>query len=213
MADLVKIQLDLSSGAINVEAPPEALDSVFERLGAFLPQLSDAYGAYRAESNPPSDGGEGRTQTPPHPSGGELGASAETDTKSQDNGSAKGKRGTRAATSKETYKIVDLGLDGAQRDAFRQFYESKGPQSQNNQVLTVMYWLITEGGKTVVDVDDIFTGLRTVEEAIPARISSVLSNLRIAGYIVRQGNGDVLHHTGEDFVRLRLPAAVKNKKP
>ena len=191
MADIVRIQLDLASGTVSIEAPPESLDSVFEKLESFLPQLADAYADFAPLDADDGDDGE------------EGSGAAETSSATPN---PKAKRGTRRDSSKETYRSVDLGLNESQRNAFRQFYADKTPKGQNDQVLTIMYWLQREAGTASLDRDQIFTGFRTVDAQVPGRIGSVLSNLRIAGMIVPQDDGKyVLHHVGEDYVKFKLP--------
>ena len=50
-----------------------------------------------------------------------------------------------------------------------------------------------------------FTGLRTVNEKAPKRLTSVLSNLAISSYIIKSGSNSSLHHIGEDYVERDLP--------
>ncbi|MGO2246469.1 MAG: hypothetical protein ACTH5L_08685 [Halomonas sp.] len=42
MSDIVKINIDLNSGAVNIEAASESLNMIFDRLESFLPSLIDA---------------------------------------------------------------------------------------------------------------------------------------------------------------------------
>ena len=105
----------------------------------------------------------------------------------------------------ESYKTVDFGLEQAQRTAYREFYERKHPTNQSQQVLVAMYWLIKEAGKPSLTKDEIYTGLKTVNTRIPARISSVLSNLLLDGKVISDGGKYTLHHTGEDFVVYDMP--------
>ena len=197
MADTVRIQLYLASGTVSIEAPPDSLDTVFERLESFIPQLADAYADFAPlDSEDPQDGSEDE-EVPE----GETNSDPTTATPA-----SRTKRGSRRDSKKETSRRVDLGLDEAQRNAFRQFFADKTPKGQNDQVLTIMYWLQKEAGTASLDRDQIFTGFRTVDAPVPGRIGSVLSNLRIAGMVVPQDDGKyVLHHVGEDHVKFKLP--------
>ena len=68
-----------------------------------------------------------------------------------------------------------------------------------------MYWLIKEAKKQSLTKDEIYTGLKTVNARIPARISSVLSNLMLDGKVIPDGGKYALHHTGEDYVVYDMP--------
>ena len=105
----------------------------------------------------------------------------------------------------ESFKVVDLGLEQAKRTAYREFYEEKKPSNQNQQILVAMYWLIKEVHKQYLSKDDIYTGLKTVNARVPARISSVLSNLMMDGKVISDEGKYTLHHTGEDYVVYDLP--------
>lgn len=41
MADNVTIQLNMTNGEIHIQAPAESLDTIFDKLEAFLPKLAD----------------------------------------------------------------------------------------------------------------------------------------------------------------------------
>lgn len=201
MTEQVKISISLATGEVTIEAPASALSEVFDRLESFVPRLREiAESAREHEGSLP--GGANVTGDPaapiaPSPS---ADASKQATTKRQKGGSGKN----------ESYKAIDLGLTPEQRTAFKEFYISKAPDNQSDQVLVVIYWLIQNTGREKVTMDEIFTGLRTVGEKIPKRISSVLSNLAIAAHISKENNEPRLLHVGEDHVMHNLPKAKKS---
>jgi hypothetical protein len=198
MSDTVKIQLDLATGTVNIESPADSLDVVFEKLGAFLPQLADAYAEFA-----PAEGDDTDITGNDEQSDSET---SEMPTTQKSAAVSRAKTSSRRESHKETYKSADLKLDEGQRNAFRQFFADKAPKGQNDQLLTIVYWLQREGEKSSVDKDEIFTGFRTVDAPVPGRISSVLTNLRLEGMVVPQDDGKyVLHHVGEDHVKFKLP--------
>ena len=148
MSDIVKINIDLNSGAVNIEAASESLNMIFDRLESFLPSSS---------------------------------------------------------AKPETFKTVELGLNADERQAFKDFYAEKSPSGQSDHVLTVIYWLIKNTNRESLSKDEVFTGLRTVNEKAPKRLTSVLSNLAISSYIIKSGSNSSLHHIGEDYVERDLP--------
>lgn len=201
MAEQVKIDLNLSTGEVAIEAPASALESIFDRLESFLPKLVSEF-----ESN------EGKKREP----GSEIDGSvdkdeqAETEEKGppkadEQKKAAKKKASKSSSTKPQSYKTVDLGLSPEQRSEFKQFYESKAPKTQNDHVLVIIYWLLKNTAREKVTVDEIFTGLRTVGERIPKRLTSVLSNLSLGSYITKENNEPTLLHIGEDYVDHDLP--------
>lgn len=194
MGNIVKINIDLHTGAVAIESPDEALDRVFDHLESFLPSLIDAKAEFDVdlpseEQSPEQRREEAAVQEPP----------AQPD---------KPKR-KRSPGKPESFKAVDLALDSAKRDTFKSFYASKAPKGQSQQVLAVIYWLLKNTDRSELTADEIFTGLRTVGEKVPKRLTSVLSNLTIDSMIIRKDGRFTLHHIGEDFVEHDLPA----KKP
>lgn len=196
MADNVTIQLNMTNGEIHIQAPAESLDTIFDKLEAFLPKLADI----RTEYVP--DKADSITVEEDDHSVSAAEKSEHTDVLSKN--STKRKR-TSSSKKAETFNMVELGLDENSRSALREFYSEKNPKSQNEQLLVVMDWLKRNAGKNSVTKDEIYTALRTVEAKIPARISSVLSNLGIEGKITGDADGYRIHHTGEDFVKFNLP--------
>lgn len=197
MADNVTVQINIANGEVLIQSPPEYLDTIFTRLETFLPNMLLEQSKLVSASGDKSIDEQGESRE-------ELPSSDFNDSTATPSHGAKRKR---SATSKkpESYKSVDLGLDEKQRVEFRDFYKSKSPKSQNEQILVIMYWLKNSGKKDAVTKEEIYTALRTVDAKIPARISSVLSNLGIEGRITSDENGYHLHHTGEDFVKFDLP--------
>lgn len=119
----------------------------------------------------------------------------------------KGQRGrSGSGVRRETYNTLDLGLDEGKRKALRDFYASKKPHTQNDQVLTLMFWLAKEADITEFTDDQIYSALRIVNERIPKAIGSVMRSLKGDGMLIPKGKGSYsLHHIGEDYVNLDLP--------
>lgn len=190
MSDNVKIQIDLQSGSVLIEAPADSLDRIFDRLALFIPAIAESHkaGADEQENQeaPTSHDDRHVEQKPKAPS--------------------KPKATRKRA---ETYKPVELGLSGEQRQAFKEFCAEKKPSSQNDQALVIMYWLSKEAGKESLTREEIYTGFRTTGLRVPGRISSVLSNLMLEGAVISEGGTYRLHHTGEDRVTYDLPTKSK----
>jgi len=198
MADNVTIQLNMASGEVLIQAPAESLDTIFNKLETFLPKLADVHGKYAPDTVEDASVEEDTRLQP------QVLHEKNEHTEIVPKNSVKRKR-TASSKKAETFSMVDLGLDETARTALRTFYSEKNPKNQNEQLLVVMAWLKEHARKDSVTKDEIYTGLRTVEAKIPARISSVLSNLGIEGKITGDADGYRIHHTGEDFVKFNLP--------
>lgn len=199
MSEQVKISISLATGEVTIEAPASALSDIFDRLESFVPRLSKVSESTRTHEE--SSDTEDVTQV-----------DQTTDSKQADTTTTtkKPKAGKGSSGKSESYKAVDLKLTPEQRAAFKEFYVSKAPETQNDHVLVAMYWLLQNTGREIVTMDEIFTSLRTVGEKIPKRISSVLSNLAIGAFISKENNGSKLLHVGEDHVLHNLPKQKKN---
>jgi hypothetical protein len=194
--DNVKIHIDLKAGSVSIEAPAETLDAVFDRLEDFLPRINEL----RADA---SAGDDDDVATSPEPT--EDSSDTTDDTRSSSSPKAPRKRGS--ATKPETFRAVDLGLKEDQRLAFKEYFEAKKPKGQNQEVLVVMVWLSQNARIEMLSREQLFTGLRTVGARVPTRLSSVLSNLVLNGYVLREGKDFRVHHTAEDLVTHELPTA------
>lgn len=199
MAENVTIQLNITTGEILIQAPAESLDTIFSKLESFVPNMvavheeltSSETNDDNAIHGSPDDVNSSKSKDEPQPAENIKG----------------GTKKKRSASSKkpESYKMVELELNEAQRQDFRKFYTDKNPKSQNEQLLVIMYWLKNNANKEAFSKDEIYTGLKTVDAKVPTRITSVLSNLGIDGKIISNDDGFHLHHTGEDFVKFDLP--------
>jgi hypothetical protein len=195
MSDIVKINIDLNSGAVNIEAASESLNMIFDRLESFLPSLIDAKSQFSNGEDEGEETGEGGEEN--------VGEGAVEAAEPKGKTPAKPKRTSSAKP--ETYRTVELGLNADERQAFKDFYAEKSPSGQSDHVLTVIYWLIKNTNKESLSKYEVFTGLRTVNEKAPKRLTSVLSNLAISSYIIKNGSNSSLHHIGEDYVERDLP--------
>lgn len=207
MAGPVKIRVDLSAGTVEVEADAENIDALFDRLDVFIPRLSEAYGRPTEEDQMPYSKG----MSPSAPA--KLGQSADADPPNPIEQKGEVRKVAKAPRGKEVYTPVDLGLTETQRNEMREFYTSKQPKGQNEQIAVLMDWLKREGNKSMATWNDIFTAFRTVGVKSPAKISSVLGNMVGLSWVRNVGNGQYeLIHVGEDYVKYDLPKAKSTNK-
>lgn len=207
MAEPVKIRVDLATGTIEVAADASNIDAIFDRLDAFIPRLSEAYGRPAKEDKPASStvGSPPTTPNLDRPDG-----ASSANIPEQKSDARKVKKGSKG---KEAYSAVDLGLTEEQRQELRNFYTSKQPQSQHEQIAVLMDWLKREGNKSTASWNDIFTAFRTVNVKSPAKISSVLGNMVGLSWAKNIGEGQyALIHVGEDYVKFDLPRPPKKAK-
>lgn len=106
----------------------------------------------------------------------------------------------------ESYSRVDLGLTKDQHQALAEFYRAKNPTIQNDQVAVVMYWLLTNTDRETLSRAEIFSAMRGIPGVrVPKRLTSVLSNLRLEGLVLGDGDELSLHHLGDHHVEQVLP--------
>ena len=182
-------------GEISIQTPVDLLDTVLAKLGVSSLNSAGVSATPIAENAPSSADS---------PASSDIAAKNAEPVAHADKNATKHRK---PASSKhaETFHMVDLGLDEQSRLSLRAFYNEKNPSSQNEQILVVMAWLKANAERDCLSKDAIFTALRTVDAKIPARITSVISNLRIAGKITIGHDGYKILHTGEDFVKFDLP--------
>lgn len=201
MSEIVKIQVNLEDGIISIEAPQDALDMIFDRLESFLPKVNSM--SIKKEEEPDKKDYNSKLEDKEQ---------IENNKTELPSGNSKKKKRNTSGKS-ETLKMIDLGLDNSERSEFKQLYKEKRPQNQNQQVLVIMYLLKNIAKRENINKDEIYTGLKTVDERVPKRISSVLSNLMLDGKVLNTSDGKYnLHHTGEDFVTHDLPANKESSK-
>jgi hypothetical protein len=207
MAEPVKIRVDLAAGIVEVEADASNIDAIFDRLDAFIPRLSEAYGRPTRENGSASTigGAASSASNLDRPT-----ADAPANNTEQKVDTRKTKKGSKG---KEVYSAVELGLTEGQRQDLRDFYASKQPQSQHEQIAVLMDWLKREANKSTASWNDIFTAFRTVNVKSPAKISSVLGNMVGLSWVKNVGEGQyALIHVGEDYVKFDLPKPAKKAK-
>ncbi len=195
MSENVKINIDLSTGTVQIECPETAFESTLNRVEQFLPKLQ----SFRAERMV--------NDAPKIPPQAESGRDA-----GRDGDGTKATRGQGKRRPTPVYKVTELGADDNAKREFKNFYESKKPQNQNDQVLLCGFWLnITLKRDTFTD-DDVYTALRAAGAAkIPSRIESVISNLKLESKLVGEQGKYKTTHIGEDYVNNDLPP--KTPKP
>ncbi|MCT2197592.1 hypothetical protein M3G15_21000 [Paenibacillus sp. p3-SID1389] len=203
MSGNVKVQIDLKNGSVLVEAPDESIDRIFDRLEHFLPKFNTNY-----RENEEIDTFSGDSEAVEKQSHNDEETNKGTENKNNHKPQNKNTNKKSTSSRGESLKVVDLPFSSEQRRKLKEFYESKKPTNQNQQLLVVIYWLVIEGNMKELTKEEIFTGLRITGDKAPKRISSVISNLLLEGYILSDGGKYKLHHTGEDFVMHDLP-----KKP
>lgn len=194
----VRVHLVVGKVEIEVESPEASIERVFDRVVGLIEALPDSAQSVEDTGQPDS----GPSQIEPTVNASTVAASAAVPGDEPD----QKKHKTPPTKKAERLRVVDLGLSSEQRDALREFYKQKAPAGQNDHVLTVMSGLNKDLGSSPLSRDQIFTGLHTVNERVPKRLQSVLSNLMLDGLVLRVGDGYVMHPTGEDHVEKDLPA-------
>jgi hypothetical protein len=187
MSEHIKVNVDVSTGAVSIECPEAALEAILSRVAEFMPKLA----ALRApEPENPVQSSEDRTSNPQSPDEGKPGS----------------RRGSKQKAASPTYKMVDLGIGDDAKRTFKKWFDEKKPRSQNDQVLLCAFWLNKTLKRDTFTDDDVFTALRTAGvPKIPARIESVISNLKLENRLVGEKGKYKINHIGEDFINNELP--------
>jgi hypothetical protein len=189
MAETVKVNIDIASGSVAIECPETAFESILKQVADLMPNLASFRSAIGQQPVPNSNN--------------------VTLLQPDDESASGGKRGSKRKQL-PVYKTSDLGVDDEAKRAFKKFFESKNPKSQNDQVLLCAFWINKTLGRESFTDDDIFTALRAAGvPKIPARIESVISNLKLENKLVGERGKYRINHIGEDFVNNELaPAAA-----
>jgi hypothetical protein len=185
MSENVKVNIDVSTGAVGIECPEAALEVVLSRVAEFMPKLV----ALRAPvTEKPVQSKENLATRPKNSNESGLGS----------------KRGSKQKPP--TYKMADLDIDDDARRTFKKWFEDKKSGSQNEQILLCAFWLNRTLKRDTFTDDDAFTALRTAGvPKIPARIESVISNLKLENKLIGEKGKYKITHIGEDFINNELP--------
>lgn len=194
----VRVHLIVGKVEIEIESSEASIEKVFDRVAGLIEVLPDSVQRVEGTGQP----GSGTSEMQSTGSANTVAVSPAI----PGDGLDQKKHRTPSTAKPEYLRKIDLGISPEQMGAFRDFYEEKAPVGQNDQVLTVMSWLSRNLGSPKLIRDQIFTGLRMVDEKVPKRLQSVISNLLQRDYILKDGDGYVMHHTGEDHVEKDLPA-------
>ena len=133
MGDNVIITLNLSTGEVNIEAPADSLGTIFENLESFLPKLSASHIHHTPEQ---------LSSEPQEQSAIEQKSPFEASVTLPNKQSPKRKK-TSQSKKPESYSIVDLGLEPAQRESlFVLFIKIRSQKRRMNNC-----WLLWRGLK------------------------------------------------------------------
>lgn len=201
MSNKVKINLNLSTGEVEINAPVDALEEIFDRLESFVPKLATEK---TTKTLLVQDGQMNEGDMSPAPS-----AQVDSNPNSQPESKTQDAKPKGSSPKTESYTNVDLNLTKEQRSEFKEFYKIKAAANQSDHVLVIIYWLSKNTSVAKFTMNDIYTGLRIVGEKIPKRISSVLSNLNLDSRINKENSESTLTHVGEDYVEHDLPKKIE----
>lgn len=187
MSETIKVNIDISGGNLAIECSDAAFETVLNQIADFVPRLSSlGFGVGRRGSH-------------------NSNAQVVTPEEDIDEAAPAGKRGAKRKQA-PVYKMTDLGADDEAMRAFKQLFESKKPRGQGDQILLCAFWINKTLGRETFTDDDIFTALRAAGvPKVPARIESVISNLKLESKLVGERGKYRINHIGEDFVRNDLP--------
>lgn len=112
-----------------------------------------------------------------------------------------------------TYSFIgELNLRPVSEKSLRDFFAEKAPQSQQDKVVVVLYYLKKILKIEGVGVNHIYTSLKDVGERIPTDIAQIMRNTaNRKGYIKSADCEDYrIETTGENFVEHDLPSKAKS---
>ena len=193
----VRLLINLSSGTVELEAPPKSVGKVLNQIEEFLPAFADAC-SIEADSGEDADG----TRTPP-PAAASTASSNGAET-NQNTASSSTTRTRKRRT--EAYEPAELSLDDSQRESFRSFVSEKKPKTQRDKSLVAMSWLSDNGADNEFTGSHITSAFQMMSERVPKKISSVFSVLANDGFVKYHGDGKYsITPVGKDRVSYDLP--------
>jgi hypothetical protein len=140
----------------------------------------------------------------------ELGTES-VDDDEPENGTASRPKRPKKALSYSFVKSLNLRPDG--KPSLRDFFASKKPQNQQEQMAVVVYYLTKTLEATNVGSNHLYTCLKDVEVPVPADIGQIVRNTAARKNWIDSSNGDDLKVTvsGENFVEHDLPSKTSAK--
>jgi hypothetical protein len=190
-----KISVDLTARTFEIEVPDERIDEVLNRIEKLFAQ-NRSEGGRREERA----GGSRATQNDDYGSSGDAVAEKPAPRK-------RGKGGT-----PQGYKLVDLGLNAAQRQDIQKFFAEKNPQEQNGQVAVLGVKLKELLGRSEFSFDEIHSALKIVNNPTPRNLRAVFGNIKRDGKADYNDGKVVINSYTEDFVNFHMKAAKEGKE-
>lgn len=119
-------------------------------------------------------------------------------------------RNNKNPVARKVLQMIDFNFTDKERDDLRSFFVQKAPIAQDDIVLVLTYWFKHKKSIDKVTANTIFTLMRIVDVAVPKSLGTVLGNIAAKNHLARlQAGTYTLHYTGEDYVKLKLPKAVR----
>lgn len=197
-----KISVDLIERTFNIEVPDENIGDVLEKLAQLFEKLS-----------PPGTSQGPNVRKEPHPN--EAPNDADSTGEAVENSEEKPKRKRSAGkgpTKVKPYQLIDLGLTKDQRIEIQEFFQSKDPKGQNDQVAVLAVKLKEFLGKSEYSVDEIHSAFKVVNKPTPKNLIAVFGNMKRDGRGGYSDNKLEVNSFTEDHVAFHMNVAAKEKK-
>jgi hypothetical protein len=188
----VKMKIDVKSGVIDIESDAETFDVVSKQAAELLDKFSkiELQGGREAvaEANTP-------TST--------AGNEAETDNQSSQRSRTRKRKGSGPAKL-ANWQIVDELLSEDQMKELRDYYATKSPKKQNDQVAVLIYKLKELTGRDGFDGNEVHTAFQIVDVSTPKNLTAVFGNMATDGLGKSVDKKFTPNFTLDDLVKRKL---------
>lgn len=180
-----KIAVDLQSRTFEIEVPDDKVEATINLLQKLFSEVPVAPSSTPARSPASS------------PAVAATGDSSQSKTEK-----SSGKK--KSNFKPKTYGLVDLGLTTEQRKELNDFYVSKKPSGQNEQVAVLAIKLKEFLGRAAFSGDEIHSAFKVVNKPTPKNLASVMGNMKRDGKAGLEDGVLQVNNFTEDFVNFHM---------
>jgi len=199
---MVKININLSKGIIDLDAEADEVEAATEQALRLMEKLQDI-GRFAPKQNNSYSGEQ---------SGNTIDETQvfEKNLAPKDN-SEKPKR-KRGNSKSRDWQFNPRLLQDEEWAGLKEFFDSKNPNTQNEKVAALCYALNIPTGRPAFDGNEIHSAFRTLGEKTPANLTGVLGNMATLGLGHSSDGKFTLGFKGKQLVEHELPKEKSTAK-
>lgn len=200
---IIKLEIDVKTGSICVEADSESFDGVMERAESLLDKFK------KVESSQSSANNTHQQSAPQTQKNEDSTSHLDTNGIPINDDKPKAKRRRAGGGKTANWKMVDDLLDETGRQELNSFFEQKAPKNQNEQVAVLIVKLKELTNRDRFDGNDLHTAFQIVGKKTPANLTAVFGNMTGFGFGKSEDKKFVPNFKCDDFVKYDLPKVKK----